>query len=743
MKAFDPSCFAAKLIAALLLSIGLAACQSFSSSGPAGPAIPNQVLDESGHASSGPFGYTGNLAPPSVGNLAPRNAASNALAPLLVQGTSDPPALSAEQPQETTKDGEYVLNFDNADIRDVLRSVLTDMLKVGYTIDPSVQGSISLRTAKPIPRVAVLPALEEALKLAGVALVPGTSGYQAVPAAGAAQRGALGFAGRGGESGYQVRFVPLRYVTAADVQRVLEPLVAPGTVIPVNSPHVNLITLAGTAVEIDRAERAIATFDVDWLRSQSFGLFPLRYSSANEVAEDLNNVVGKQGPLAGVVRIAPITHLNAILVVSKNFAHVNQMRTWVERFDRGREVLKPRLFVYYVQNGRARDLASVLTRVFSKKASGSLTAPSPDDAPSSYDGLGGTGQPPVRSPSSASTVASATGASGPSAMSASASNSNNTPNETSGLDGLTPGPSLPGSQSNDLRITADEANNALLIVTTPEQYKQVEAALFKLDASPLQVLLEASIAEVDVNDNFKYGVQASIEKAGLSALSSTLAASALGVSTGGISAALIRGDIKATLDLLSNFTSVRVISAPKLMVLNNRTASLQVGDQVPVATSSSVSTITPNAPTVNTIQMYDTGIILRVTPRVNRNGRVQMDISQEVSASVPTQTSTLNSPTIQQRRVSTSVAVEDGQTVAIGGLMRDNRTLDRTGLPWLKDLPGAGVLFGTSQDKVDRTELLVLITPRVIRSPAGADAATDELSSKLPMMQSLRAPRRH
>jgi general secretion pathway protein D len=180
------------------------------------------------------------------------------------------------------------------------------------------------------------------------------------------------------------------------------------------------------------------------------------------------------------------------------------------------------------------------------------------------------------------------------------------------------------------------------------------------------------------------------------------------------------------------------------MVLNNRTAALQVGDQVPIATSSSVSNITPNAPTVNTIQMYDTGIILRVTPRVNRNGRVMMDIAQEVSQSVPTTSSSLNSPTIQQRRVSTSVVVDDGQTVAIGGLIHDNRTLNRTGIPWIKDVPGFGALFGTSDDTVDRTELLVLIKPHVIRNAAAADAATDELSSQLPMLHdSYRVPRPH
>jgi general secretion pathway protein D len=278
-------------------------------------------------------------------------------------------------------------------------------------------------------------------------------------------------------------------------------------------------------------------------------------------------------------------------------------------------------------------------------------------------------------------------------------------------------------------------------MTTPTRYEQVEAALARLDVVPLQVLLEASIAEVDINDNFKYGVQAALEKRGFFALSSSVAASALAPSTGGLSAALINNSIQVTLDLLSTYSKLRVISSPKLLVLNNRTASIQVGDQVPIATSSAVSTITPNAPTVNTIQLYDTGIFLRVTPRVNRSGVVLMDISQEVSASVPTSSSSINSPTIQQRRVSTSVAVADGQTIAIGGLMRDNRSNAVTGIPGLKDIPGVGALFGQNSDQVDRTELMVLIAPHVIRSLAEADAATDELSAKLPLLQTLRSSR--
>jgi general secretion pathway protein D len=695
-----------------------------------GENIPEQVLVDV--PTRAPVGPTPPVAPvsrrdASIG-IEQTGARFGSAMPLIVQGSADQPAQLADVKSRSAKEGSYILNFDDADIRDVAKVVLNDMLGVGYAVDPAVQGSITLRTARPLTREAVLPAFEEALKLAGAALVPGASGYQVVPLQGAAQRGALASAGNALQPGYQVRIVPLRYVAAPEIQRALEPLVAPGTVVQ-GDPRASFITLSGTASEIERAERAIGLFDVDWLRSQSFGLFPLRYSSAKVVAENLSNVVGKQGPLAGLVQITSIEHLNSILVVSRNISYVNQMRTWIERFDRGRDVLKPRLFVYHVQSGRARDLAAVLARVFSQQGTKPGAASTSDEAPP--DTIAPAGAPVA--PPGPGTVAIASRNGGAGRLS-----TGQIVMSAPTLVGPGGEPATSGAvpEANDIRIIADEANNALLITASPARYAEVEAALARLDVVPLQVMLEASIAEVNVNDTFKYGVQAAFEKGAFSALSSQVAATALGVSTGGLSAAYIKSDIKATLDLLSTFTKVRVISAPKIMVLNNRTASIQVGDQVPIATSSAVSTITANAPTVNTIQLYDTGIILKVTPRVNRSGLVLMELSQEVSASVPTTTSSIDSPTIQQRRISTSVAVADGQTIAIGGLIKDSRTNGRNGIPFLKDIPGIGAAFGVNNDGLDRTELIVLISPRVIRNPADGDAATEELSAKLPLLRS-------
>lgn len=605
--------------------------------------------------------------------------------------------------------GGYVLNFDNTDIHDVLKAVLGEILQTSYSVDPAVQGTISLHTAKSLPLDAVLPTFEEALRVAGVALIQQGAGYEAVPLQGAAKRGLLAIRGEAGSpSGYRVEIVPLKYAAAAEIQRALDPLVSSGTVVQVDSTR-NIIIVAGTDAELSRVEETISMFDVDWLKTQSFGLFPLQYSSAKAVATDLEAIVGQQGPMSGLVRILPIDNLNAILVVSSRIAYVNEMRTWIARFDRGHDAGQPRMFVYQVQNGKAADLAGVLSRAVNMRGG------SGSDAAGGTQGGGQPGAGPGATVSAASS-----GAANPL------------------LGGLEPGDSGAKSSADDIHITADETNNALLIMATPEKFKIVEGALQRLDIVPLQVMLESCVAEVGLTNALQYGLQYYLHSNHFSALRSAVAAGSLAADTGGLSLAFIQGNsIQAVLDLIGSISKVKVISAPKLLVMNNRTASIDVGDQVPVATSSAVGVTTANAPIVNTIQMIDTGIILHVTPRVNSRGLVLMDVDQEVSSSVPTTSSSINSPTIQQRKVSTSIAVQDGQTIAIGGLISDTRTKSKSGVPWLMDLPYVGPLFSLTNDNVNRTELIVLITPHVIRDQAGAQAITDELRVKLPLMREL------
>jgi general secretion pathway protein D len=688
----------------LLLVIGaMAGCTSYVDS------TPRLELD------APPLSASHNVAPASLTDLSLPIAATDAAgSPIIVHGQVTPrlAPLSTAGLGTQPLNGGYVLNFDNADIRDVLKAVLGDMLQIDYSVDPAVQGNITLRTAKGVPYTTVLPLFEDALKAAGIALVPQGSGFAAVPMLGAAKRARLALRGNGRENaGYRVEIVPLQFVAASELQHLLDPIVNPDTIVQVDVAR-NSIVLAGTDSELGRIDEMISMFDVDWLRGQSFGLFPLQYSQAKTIASDLESVIGGEGPMSGLIRIVPIEHLNALLVVSPRSAYVEEMRVWIERFDRGRNAGQPRLFVYRVQNGRAADLAGVLMRALSSHGgapndtSGGPSGPTNLDMP-----IAGAGATPAPLPASSSNPL---------------------------LGGVTPGADASASPLGDIHVTADDANNALLIVTTPDKFSLVEAALRQLDTVPLQVLLEACVAEVHLTRSLQYGLQYYFANGHFSTLVSSVAPGSIGLTPGGLSLAFLQGnDIQAALDLIASVATVKVISAPKLMVMNNHTASIDVGDQVPVATSSAVGVTTANAPIVNTIQQLDTGIILHVTPRVNSGGLVLMDVNQEVSSTVPTTSSNINSPTIQQRKVSSSIAVADGQTIAIGGLISDTRMRSHTGIPWLMDLPYVGNLFSVKSDSVDRTELIVLMTAHVIRDQLGAEAATNELREKLPLIRDI------
>jgi general secretion pathway protein D len=291
---------------------------------------------------------------------------------------------------------------------------------------------------------------------------------------------------------------------------------------------------------------------------------------------------------------------------------------------------------------------------------------------------------------------------------------------------------MDGEQQNGLSITADGVNNALLIVATSSEYEVIEAALKRLDIRPLQVMIEAAIAEVTLTKDLRFGVQWMFNNGHNDLTLSGISSGAVSQSFPGFSYLYTGGSrITAVLSALEDITKVQVLSSPKVMVLNNQTATLEVGDQVPVATQSSVSTLTSDATVVNSIDYKSTGVILTVTPRVNEGGLVLMDISQEVSDVTTTTTSSLDSPTINERKIGSTIAIQDGQTIALGGLISDNRSDGRTGVPFLQSIPVVGSLFRQDSRSDTRTELLVLITPHVVRNSTEAADITADLRSKL------------
>jgi general secretion pathway protein D len=275
-----------------------------------------------------------------------------------------------------------------------------------------------------------------------------------------------------------------------------------------------------------------------------------------------------------------------------------------------------------------------------------------------------------------------------------------------------------------MRVAADDSRNALIVRATATDHEQVERLLRSLDSPARQVLLEATIVEVALNDEIKIGTRWFFESGNWGLKFSDLPNGGVSGSNPGFTAVFGVGGADVALSALSGVTDVKVISAPTLMVIDNKEGILQIGDQVPVALQTSTSTTSGDAPAVTQIDYRDTGIILRVTPRIGDGGRVLLDISQEVSDVAATRTSGIDSPTIRQRKIKTSVALGDGQTLALGGLVQESNSVSRSEVPGAGKVPILGNLFRSKGSKKGRTELLILIRPRVVTNDQEAAAAT-------------------
>ncbi len=627
------------------------------------------------------------------------------------------------------EDNGITLNFVNTDVKDVAKAVLGDYLKLNYEIGANVQGAVTIQTSQPLKRSQVLPALEQALRLNGMTVVESHGIYKVLTLTDAPRMAHIAGPSRKGgvDVGYGIDIVPVHYVGAAEMQKLLEPLAPAQGIIHADTAR-NVLLIEGTAEERQTLRDDVALFDADWMTGMSFALFTPSYTDADELTKELNQVMGGLNGAGQMVQLVPIQRLNAVLAISHQMKYLEHLRAWVNRLDRPGQGSDKRIYVYSVQNGRASDLAGTLGKLLfgGSGVSGGHASSTPGGSaattPSIEPGLPNGGVPSSTSSSSSGAPISASGG----ASSAPASS-----------DQVSVSGNAPGIGS--ISITSDETNNALAILATPQQYGTIEQALRKLDTAPLQVLLEAAIAEVTLTNNTQYGVQYFYQPNSTNQLVlSDSGSSAIAQSFPGFSYMFSNGNnIKVILDALATVTHVEVVSSPEVMVLNNQTANLQVGDRVPIITQQAVSTTTTDAPIVNSVEYEDTGVILKVTPRVNRGGMVMLDISQEVSEVASATTSGIQSPTIQERKINSSVAVQDNETIVLGGLISDSRTKTNTGIPYLQDVPVLGNLFRDTGDNRTRTELMVLITPHVVDDLRKARKVTDELRRKLPAVQSV------
>ncbi len=640
--------------------------------------------------------------------------------------------------------GDITLMFQDAPIEEVAATILGDLLGRAYVVDERVTGTVSLKTGRPLAKEALIPVMENILKANNAVLAENEGIFQILPASEGLSSVVTPSYELDRQKGYQIIVVPLQYISATEMKNVLRSLQGENAMIQTD-PGRNILLVSGTQAELKNMLDTVEIFDVDQFKGMSTAIFRLTSSSAKKVIEELNSIFGFSGQekQVDILRFVEIERLNAILAITPQRRYLNTVSQWIDRLDRVDNTIARTLHVYFVQNLRAGYLAQILSELFDADVSTqegqdpAALAPGLSGGVSQSSGIGNSDSGFISGDADgiSAGVPTGAGASLPGSLSPNTERFSSSDTFNSGTNGS-------GNNNSPIKIIADEENNALVVKATNEEYKDIEDAIKRLDISPLQVLLEATIVEVELTGDLEYGTQWFFRNndidgnTGIGRLGDGVGgadAGLIGATTnGGFSYSLVDsgGIVRAVLSALAQDDKMQVLSSPSLMVLDNHTASINVGDQVPVRTSESTNTGTSDLVT-STIQFVETGVTLQVAPRVSQNGTVVMDIYQNIRTANPTTSSAIDSPTIDQREVSTSVSVPSGDTIVLGGLIQDTNSDGNIGVPGLRNLPVLGPLFGTTTKSSERTELLVLITPTAIRNASEAREATQELRNKL------------
>ena len=608
--------------------------------------------------------------------------------------------------------GEITFNFEGESLQAVVHFILGEILKENYVIAPGVNGKVTFATARPVSRQQILPILEMMLSWNNAALVRNEDRYHVLP-----QKQAI----KGlltpqleqaiNSQGYQVLAVPLEYISPAEMEKILEPYAQEGAIVKADNAR-NMIFLAGNYAELSNYLKTIKIFDVDWLAGMSTGIFYLERVDAADIIVELEALFGEgaENPLAGMFRFLPLERLNAVMVITPQEDYLSKAEKWVKRLYRADADGASNLYVYSVKNIKADDLAGYLNDVFG----------------------GGGGRSTSRKASGGSVTP---GQEGREVSSSGAANTRTTARRSSS-----------GGGNDDIHISAIEDSNQLLIKAGVSDYEKILSAIKRLDIEPLQVLVELKIIEVSLDDQISHGMQLFFgEEANTGPAEGpenkswpydfgTVGAT---LNSGGAYYRFVGTSAEALLDMQESSGRVSLLSSPSMLVLNNKNATINVGDQIPITNVGSLGNTGNNTGTITNTRYIQTGVQVDITPRVNPGGLVYMEISQDVSApGTPKEGAT--QPPISTRALNTEIAVQSGNTIVMGGLIQDNDIFNRSGVPVLSRIPLLGNLFGSKSNTTKRTELMLLITPTVIKNPEQARRVTEEYAKKFKGLQPIK-----
>ena len=707
------------------------------------------------------------------GQITGQTSPSRSQRPLLFPGAAQDGTTAPASPDKpgtevhvaTTEDGVAAtsdgieMNFDNADIQTVAKSLLGDSLGLNYVIDSRVQGNVTLASARPIQRKDVLPIFENVLRMSNAAVLREGNLVKIVPLPEAAGVGAATFGA--GEPGFGVSIVPLRYTSAAAIAKTAESFLSrPGSV-RVDQAR-NVLLIQGTASERQAALGVIENLDVEWLRNQSVGLYPLKSTSPETIIRELERVfdTAEGGQGQGVIKFQPVTRMNAVLAVSKNSKMLERATQWVSRLDRS-DPTGTTVRVYSLRFGNARSIARLLNEMFvgrsSQQGGGSdsqgTTAPGQGAATSRLDSLGSGTLSNNNNSQGSTTQQGGTDNSGSGTNRGGATQAGFSKDDdqdaSSNLGGAGPG-AMPRGVFQNVRITADTSTNSIMVYSNQDDYIVIERALEAIDRPRLQVAVDAMVAEVTLTDQLQYGVQAYLTSAAatggtagdkgsvglFNVAQSTAQTALLSRVLPGFNMLLgSEANPKLILSALSTLTTVKVLSAPSLSVSDNQPAILEVGDQVPISTGSATVLSSSNT-VVNTITMHNTGIILKVLPHVHPNGSIELEIEQEISNVVnPGGASSQNlTPTISQRRIHSTINTTSGQTVLLGGLIKEDDERTIAGVPGIAEIKYLGDLLSNKSDSKTRSEIIVFVTTKLVRNSVDAQVVAEEFRARLDTM---------
>jgi general secretion pathway protein D len=649
--------------------------------------------------------------PPQGRPSLPAPAASpNAPAPPPVPGAPPPPA-----PGQAQKGSRFVLNFDNADIYEVIR-VMAEMMNVNYIVDPRVKGVVNIRTTGQISTQDIFPIFQAILNMNGATAVKKGIIYEIVPFGEAKKLHTTPSTSRDvgkdpAEERYTIQILALKYIPAGEVSKMIKPFLSDGADI-VEHPFHNIVIVGDLSSNVSKVMDIIQLFDVDVFADMRVRIYPVLNADVTDVAKEMERIFSslevsvKSGRGVGIT-FTPVTRINSLLVVSSIPGVFDKVERWLKELDRvPGEGTQVSVFVYYVQNGKAKDLAEVLKQVYVPlKGAKAETARSVTPSPTPP------GQRSIR-PSTPGTPA-------PSAS-----------REEGG-----------GVPEGEINIVVDETTNSLIIRAYQRDYKAIIETVRKLDIYPKQVLIEVLLAEVTLDDTTKYGLEFStftdsFSKGGRT-YNYTLGIGGIAPQTSfvsGLRYAITSVDrLAAAVNLSAVEDRLRVISSPHILASNNKEARIQIGQSQPILTNTYTTTGTSSPGVVEgTIEYKDIGIILIVTPRISDGKLVTLDISVEQSTVGKTALGSLSDvPFFPKKTAKTTLSIGEGQTIVIGGLIEDRKENVNSGVPWLSKIPVFGALFGYQSRTVNKTETVLFLTPRVIGDMGDSNRVTEEFREKV------------